>query len=71
MSRQEWKGVHETLTTITKTHTKALSDIEELSKIHSTQMKNAKDTIKELVNKLEFATMQGVNFNLCDQRWQY
>eukprot|EP00943_MAST-04B_sp_MAST-4B-sp1_P008299 g8299.t1 len=66
MSRQEWKGVHETLTTITKTHTKALSDIEELSKIHSTQMKNAKDTIKELVNKLEFATMQGVNFNQLD-----
>jgi hypothetical protein len=66
LSRQEWKGVHETLTTITKTHTKALSDIEELSKLHSTQMKNAKDTIKELVDKLEFATMQGVNFNQLD-----
>ena len=66
LSRQEWKGVHATLTTITKTHTKALADIEKLSKIHAEQMKNSKETIRALIDKVEFAIKQGINFDDID-----
>ena len=63
LSRQEWKGVHDTLASITKTHANVLSDTEKLSKLHASQMSRAKNTILMMLDKLEHASKQGVKFD--------
>eukprot|EP00944_MAST-04C_sp_MAST-4C-sp1_P009456 g9456.t1 len=63
LSRQEWKGVHDTLASITKTHANVMSDTEKLSKLHASQMSRAKSTILMMLDKLEHAAKQGVKFD--------